>query len=145
MHVGSSTQVWCANSTTRAGSSIDCFAIFMATGTACWSISSFDAWIFVAHEMWGMGDEVVVAVVGAKSINTKERNGVAGGANVGSGRGNSGGFACCCAFYPGSAAEGGRVEGGAVEGALHIDDFGDVPRDKITGEGRGILKRENQS
>ena len=118
----------------------------MAASTTFGCISSFDTWIFVAHEMWGMGDEVVVAVVGAKIIDdTEVSNGTAGGADVGSGRGNSSGFESCRTFHPSSAAEGGRVEGGVGEGALHIDDFGDVPRDKITGEGRGILKRENQS
>ena len=85
----------------------------MATGTACWGIDCFIAWIFVAHEMRGMGDEVVVAVVGAKIINTEEWNGAAGGANVGRGRGYSGGFAICRTFYPGLAAEGRRVDGGA--------------------------------
>ena len=58
--------------------------------------------------MWGMVDEVVVAVVGAKIINTKERNGTAGGANVGW---YSGGFASCRTVHPGLAAEGGRVDG----------------------------------
>ena len=118
----------------------------MATGTASRSIGGFLAWIFVTHEMCCMGDEIVVAIVGAESIDdTEVSNGTAGGADVGSGRGNSSGFESCRTFHPSSAAEGGRVEGGAVEGALHIDDFGDVPRDKITGEGRGILKREKQS
>ena len=64
----------------------------MAAGTAFRSIGGFDAWIFVAHEMWGMGDEVVVAVVGAKIIDNAERNGAAGGANFGSGRGYVGEF-----------------------------------------------------
>ena len=87
----------------------------MATGTAFGSIDCFIAWIFVAHEMWGMSDEIVVAVVRAKIINTKERNRTAGGANVGSGRGYSGGFACCRTVHPGLAAEGGRVEGAVEE------------------------------
>ena len=118
----------------------------MATSTTFGSIDCFLAWIFVAHEMWGMGDEVVVAVVGAKIIDdTEVSNGTAGGADVGSGRGYFGGFESCRTFHPSSAAEGGRVEGGAVEGALHIDDFDNIPRGKITGEGRGILKREKQS
>ena len=54
----------------------------MAAGTAFGSISGFHAWIFVAHEMWSMSDEIVVAVVGAKIINTEEWNGTAWGANV---------------------------------------------------------------
>ena len=83
----------------------------MAAGTAFGGIDCFIAWIFVAHEMWGMRDEIVVAVVGAEIINTEERNGTAGGANVGSGRGYSGGFVCCRTVHPGLAAEGGRVEG----------------------------------
>ena len=107
----------------------------MAASTTFGRISSFDAWIFVAHEMWGMGDEVVVAVGGAKIIDdTEVSNGTAGGADVGSGRGYSGGFARCRTFHPCSAAEGGRVDGGAGEGALHIDDFGDIPSGEITGE-----------
>ena len=109
----------------------------MAAGTAFGSIGGFDAWIFVAHEMWGMRDEIVVAVVGAEIINTEERNGTAGGANVGSGRGYSGGFARCRTFHPSSAAEGGRVEGGAGEDAAHGGGFGDVPTGEITGEGGG--------
>ena len=109
----------------------------MAAGTAFGSISGFDAWIFVAHEMWGMRDEIVVAVVGAKIIDAEERNGTAGGANVGSGRGYSGVFVVCRTFHPSSAAEGGRVEGGAVEDVLHGENFGDVPTGEITGEGGG--------
>ena len=81
----------------------------MATGTAFGGIDCFIAWIFVAHEMWGMGDEIVVAVVGTKIIDAEERNGTAGGADVGSGSGYSGGFVCCRTFHPGLAAEGGRV------------------------------------
>ena len=107
----------------------------MAAGTAFRSIGGFDAWIFVAHEMWGMGNEVVVAVVGAKIINTEESNGTAGSANVGSGRGYSGGFASCRTVHPGLAAEGGSVEGGAAEDVLHGENFGDVPTGEITGEG----------
>ena len=131
------------NSTTRTGCRINYYAIFMATGTAFGSIDSFDAWIFVAHEMWRMGDAVVVAVVGAKIINTEERNGTAGGANVG-GRGNSGGFECCRTFYPGLAAEGGRVVGDSVEDDGHIVNFGDVPSGEVAGEGDGVGKRASQ-
>ena len=109
----------------------------MTTSTARRSIGGFDAWIFVAHEMWGMGDEVVVAVAGAKIINTKKRNGIAGSANVGSGRGNSGGFARQRTFHPSSAAEGGRVEGDAGEDVGHGGGSGDVPTGEITGEGGG--------
>ena len=107
----------------------------MTASTTFGCISSFDTWIFVAHEMWGMGDEVVVAVVGAKIIDdTEVSNGTAGGANVRSFRGYSGGFARCRTFHPSSAAEGGRVDGGAGEGAVHIGDFDDIPSGKITGE-----------
>ena len=107
----------------------------MAASTTFGRISGFDAWIFVAHEMWGMGDEVVVAIVGAKIINSKERNGTAGSANVGGGRGYSGRFARCRTFHPSSAAEGGRVDGGAAEDAAHGGGFGDVPTGEITVEG----------
>ena len=117
----------------------------MAAGTAFRSIGGFHAWIFVAHEMWGMRDEVVVAVVGAKIINTEGRNGTAGGANVGSGSGYSGGFACCRTVHPGLAAEGGRVEGDAVEDVGHGENVGDVPTGEITGEGGGIIKHVFQS
>ena len=116
----------------------------MAAGTAFGGIDCFIAWIFVAHEMWGMGGKVVVAVVGAKIIDAEERNGTAGGANVGRGRGYSGGFASCRTFHPGLAAEGGRVEGDAVENVGHGENFGDIPTDEITGEGGGISKREFQ-
>ena len=116
----------------------------MATCTAFGSISGFHAWIFVAHEMWGMGDEVVVAGVGAKIIDdTEVSKRTAGGANVGSGRGYSGGFASCQTFHPGLAAEGGRVEG-AGEDVGHGEDFGDVPTGEITGEGGDTIKREFQ-
>ena len=108
----------------------------MAAGTAFRSIGGFDTWIFVAHEMWGMGDEIVVAVVGAKIIDdTEVSNGTAGGADVGSGRGYSGRFVRCCTFHPGSAAEeGGRVDGGAREYEVHVENFGDVPTGEVTGE-----------
>ena len=60
----------------------------MATGTTCRSIDCFVARILITHEMCCMGDEVVVAVAGAKIIDdTKVSNGTAGGANVGSGSG----------------------------------------------------------
>ena len=114
----------------------------MAAGTAFGSISGFDAWIFVAHKMWGMRDEVVVAVVGAKIINTEERNGIARGANIGR---YSGRFASCRTVHPGLAAEGGRVDGGVVEDGVHVENFGDVPTGEITGEGGGIFKRVFQS
>ena len=117
----------------------------MAAGTAFRSIGGFDAWIFVAHEMWSMGDEVVVAVVGAKIINTKERNGTAGSANVGSGSGYSGGFASCRTLHPSLAAEGGRVDGCAGEDASHGENFGDVPTGEVTGEGVGTFKRAIES
>ena len=115
----------------------------MATGTAFGSIDSFDAWIFVAHEMWSMGGKVVVAVVGAKIINTEESNGTAGSANVGSGRGYFGGFGSCRTFHPSLAAEAGLVEG-AGEDVAHVENFGDVPTGKITGEGGGSKKRVRQ-
>ena len=83
--------------------------------------------------MWGMGDEVVVAIVGAKIINSKERNGTAGSANVGGGRGYSGRFARCRTFHPSSAAEGGRVDGAGE--AIHDGDLGDIPTGEITVEG----------
>ena len=118
----------------------------MATGTTFGSIGGFDAWIFVAHEMWGMGDEVVVAVVGAKIIDdTEVSNGTAGGANVGSGRGYSGGFGSCRTFHPSSAAEGGRVDGGNAEDQAHGGDSGDIPTGEITIEREGTIKRVIQS
>ena len=83
-----------------------------------------------------MGSKVVVAVVGANNFDvTAVKKGTAGGADVGSGRGYSGGFARCRTFHPSSAAEGGRVEGGAGEDAAHGGGFGDVPTGEITGEG----------
>ena len=117
----------------------------MAAGTAFGSIGGFHAWIFVAHEMWGMGDEVVVAVVGAKIIDdTEVSKGTAGGANVG-GSGYSGGFVSCRIFHPCSAAEGGRVDVGAGEDVAHVENFGDVPTGEVTGEGVGTFKRAIES
>ena len=84
----------------------------MATGTTFGGIDIFDTLIFVTHEMWGIGDEVVVAIAGAKVCNTEGGNGAARGADVRSGRGYSGGFESCRTFYPRSAAEGGRVKVG---------------------------------
>ena len=118
----------------------------MAASTTFGCISRVDAWIFVAHEMWGMGDKIVVAVGGAKIIDdTEVSNGTAGGANVGSGRGYSGGFGSCHTFHPSSAAKGGRVDGGAGEDVAHGGSFGDVPTGEITGEGGGTIKRVQQS
>ena len=118
----------------------------MAASTTFGCISSFDTWIFVAHEMWGMGDKIIVAVGGAKIIDDAEdSNGAAGGADVGSGRGYSGGFKLCRTFHPSSAAEGGRVEGGAGEDVFHSGGSGDVPTGEITGEGGGTIKRVIQS
>ena len=117
----------------------------MATDTARGSIGGFHTWIFVTHEMCCIGDEIVVAVVGAKVGNTKERNGITGGTDIGSRRGYSGGFVRCRAFHPSSAAEGGRVDGSAGKGAIHIADFDDVPTGEITGKGGGTIKRVRQS
>jgi hypothetical protein len=120
----------------------------MATDTAFRSIGGFHTWIFVTHEMCCIGNEIVVAVVGAESIDnsdTEVSNGTAGGANVRRGRGYSRGFASCRTFYPRSAAERGRVDGGAGEGGLHIANFGDIPSGEITSEQRGTIKRSVQT
>ena len=116
----------------------------MATGTTFGGIDVFYTLVFATHEMWGMGDEVVVAIVGAKVCNAERGNGAARGANVGRG-GDSGGFGCCRTFHPSSAAEGGRVDGGAGEDVAHGGSFGDVPTGEITGEGGGTSKRARQS
>ena len=118
----------------------------MATSTAGRGIDCFIAWIFVAHEMWSMSDEIVVAVVGTKIIDdTEVRNGDAGYTDVGRGRWYSGRFGRCRTFYPSLAAEGDRVDGGAFEGATHFCDFGDVPNGKDTVEGGGTIKRGLQT
>ena len=114
----------------------------MATCTAGRRIGSFDALIFVAHEMWGMGGKVIVPIFGANNFDVTAvvKKGTAGGANVGW---YFGGFASCRTFYPSSAAEGGRVEG-AGEDVGHVNNFGDVPTGEITVEGGGTLKRAYQ-
>ena len=117
----------------------------MATCTAGRRIGSFDALIFVAHEMWGMGGKVIVPIFGANNFDVTAvvKKGTAGGANVGW---YFGGFASCRTFYPSSAAEGGRVDGGAeVEHAAHGGGSGNVPTGEITGEGGGIIKHVFQS
>ena len=91
-----------------------------------------------------MGNEIVVAVVGTKTFDAKRRNRTAQGTNVGSGRGNSGGFASCRTLHPGSAAEGGRVVGDSVEDVGHIVNVGDVPSGEVAGEGDGVGKRASQ-
>ena len=119
----------------------------MATGTACRSIGGFVARGLITHEMCCIGYEIVVPIVGANNVDVTAvvKKGTAGGANVGSGRGYSGGFACCRTFHPCLAAEGGRVDGGAAEDAAHGGGSGDVPTREITGEGHGILKHGPQS
>ena len=111
----------------------------MATGTACRRIGGFVARGLITHEMCCIGYEVVVPIVGANNVDVtavvKKRT--AGGANVGSGRGYSGGFDCCRTFHPSSAAEGGRVDGGAAEDIGHFGGSGDVPTGEIAGEGFG--------